>query len=163
MRHLIVPESPDYKLIYVDYMAQEIAIAASLSGDAAMREMYQANNAHMWFAIKAGTAPPGTTKATHKTIRNQYKRISLGVLYGLTAEGAAGQIGCSVAEATRYLDQHRRFSRVIGAGRATGSRPPTSGGMFRRAWTGAAGCRPIPSTGLGRTGPCKAPVRISCA
>jgi DNA polymerase I-like protein with 3'-5' exonuclease and polymerase domains len=61
----------------------------------------------MQFAIMAGAAPAGAIKRTHKAIRNRYKKISLGVLYGLTARGAAIQIGCTEAEADALIDQHR--------------------------------------------------------
>ena len=63
-------------------------LLGALSNDPVMKEMYVSNDAHMWFAIKAGAAPPEATKKTHREIRNLYKRISLGVLYGLSAYGA---------------------------------------------------------------------------
>ena len=55
MRWLIGPPK-NCVLIYVDYHCQEIAIAAHLSRDPVMRDMYADNDAHMWFAIKAGAA-----------------------------------------------------------------------------------------------------------
>ena len=77
-----------------------------------MREMYVSNDAHMWFAIKAGAAPPGATKKTHRNIRNLYKRISLGVLYGLTAYGAAYRLQISVEQAQAIIDQHKDLFAV---------------------------------------------------
>ena len=82
MRWLIVPPGSDTVLVYVDYSAEEIAIAAALSHDPVIRDMYVSTDAHIWFAITAGAAPPGATTNTHRALRTLYKRISLGVLYG---------------------------------------------------------------------------------
>jgi len=112
MRWLIVSPLPDTVLMHVDYKSQEIAIAGALSNDPAMKEMYASNDAHMWFAIMAGAAPPGATKTTHRVIRNLYKRISLGVLYGLTAYGAAYQLQIPMEQAQVIIDQHRDFFPV---------------------------------------------------
>ena len=68
--------------------------------------------AHMWFAIKAGAAPPGATKKTHREIRNLYKRISLGVLYGLSAYGASHQLQISLDSAQAIIDQHKDLFAV---------------------------------------------------
>jgi DNA polymerase I-like protein with 3'-5' exonuclease and polymerase domains len=95
--------------MHVNYHCQEIAIAAHLSSDPVMREMYVSNDAHMWFAIKAGAAPPGATKETHRTIRNLYKRISLNILYGLSAYGAAYRLQISIEQAQAIIDQHKDF------------------------------------------------------
>ena len=112
MRWLVVPPLPDTVIVHVDYNCQEIAIAAYSSNDPVMREMYASNNAHMWFAIKAGAAPPEATKKTHRVIRNLYKRISLGVLYGLTAYGAAYRLQISIEQAQAIIGQHKDFFPV---------------------------------------------------
>ena len=109
LRWLIVSPSPDTVLMHVDYHCQEIAIAAALSHDPVIREMYTSNDAYMWFAIMAGAAPSGATKETHPAIRNLYKRISLGVLYGLSAYGASHQLQISMDSAQAIIDQHREF------------------------------------------------------
>lgn len=111
-RWLIALPSTDSVLMHVDYHCQEIAITASLSNDLVMREMYVSNDAHMWFAIKAGAAPPGATKKTHREIRNLYKRISLGVLYGLSAYGASHQLQISLDSAQAIIDQHKDLFAV---------------------------------------------------
>ena len=115
MRWLVVTPGSDSVLVYVDYSSQKIAIAAALSNDPVMKEMYASNDAHMWFAIQAGAAPPGATKKTHRAIRNLYKRISLGVLYGLSAYGAAYRLQISVEQAQSIIDQHRDlFPSLLG-------------------------------------------------
>lgn len=105
-RSLIVPPSPDHVLVYVDYIAQEIGIAAALSGDPALRAVYTATDCHMEFARRAGAAPPGATKDTHGDVRKKYKTVNLGVLYGQTAFGVAARLGISLEDAQTLLDQH---------------------------------------------------------
>jgi DNA polymerase I-like protein with 3'-5' exonuclease and polymerase domains len=107
MRWLIIPESPDHVLVYLDFVAQEIGIAAALSGDRAMREMYATDDAHLTFAVMAGAAPAWATKKTHRQIRNMYKTVNLGVLYGQTEYGISDRLGVSLDEARQIIDQHR--------------------------------------------------------
>jgi DNA polymerase I len=107
MRWLVVPESRDHVVCDLDVHCEEIAIAAALSGDTAMREMYEATDVHIAFAIMAGAAPPGATKETHRAVRNRYKVVSLGTLYGQTEYGVADQLGCSLDEARGLLEQHK--------------------------------------------------------
>jgi DNA polymerase I-like protein with 3'-5' exonuclease and polymerase domains len=107
MRYLIVPESPDHVLVYVDYVAQEIGIAAALSGDQAMRAIYEADDCHMAFAIRAGAAADGATKRSHSEIRKRYKTVNLGTLYGQSAHGIAGRLGLSFQDAESLLADHR--------------------------------------------------------
>jgi len=109
MRYLIVPPSPDHVLVYVDYVAQEIGIAAGLSGDSQMREVYAANDCHMSFAVRAGGAPNGATKQTHPAARKKYKQVNLGVLYGQTEYGISQRLGIPRGEARTLLEDHRRL------------------------------------------------------
>lgn len=107
LRYLIVPESPDHVLVYVDYTAQEIGIAAALSNDLRMREIYEADDCHMAFAISAGAAPVGATKTSHPKIRKRYKTVNLGVQYGQTEFGISSKLGIPLAEAEALLNVHR--------------------------------------------------------
>lgn len=107
LRHLIVPESPEHVLVYVDYSAQEVGIAAALSVDPEMRSIYVADDCHMDFAIRAGAAPVGASKKSHPEVRKQYKTVNLGTLYGQTAHGIARRLGIRHQEAERLLDDHR--------------------------------------------------------
>jgi hypothetical protein len=108
MRWLIVPTSPEHALVVVDFDAEEILIAAHLSGDANILDGYRSTDPHMSFAIRAGAAPPGATKATHAAVRQQYKSVNLGVNYGQTAYGMSESTGLNYREADRLLRQHRR-------------------------------------------------------
>jgi len=107
LRLLIVPESLDDLLVYVDYVAQEIGIAAALSADPMMRRIYEADDCHMAFAIRAGAAPPGATKKSHPDVRKRYKTVNLGTLYGQTVFGIAHRLGISYREAEQLLEDHR--------------------------------------------------------
>jgi DNA polymerase-1 len=107
LRLLIVPETPDHVLVYVDFTAQEIGIAAALSEDPAMRAIYEASDCHMAFAVRAGAAPAGATQASHREIRKRYKTVNLGVLYGQTAFGIAARLGIAQLEAEALLEDHR--------------------------------------------------------
>jgi hypothetical protein len=113
LRYLIVPESPDHVLVYVDYVAQEVGIAAALSGDPAMRAIYQADDCHLALAIQAGAAPGGATKETHTAVRKRYKTVNLGVLYGQTARGISSRLGISQLEAEQLLAAHRALFPVF--------------------------------------------------
>ena len=113
MRGLMRPPE-GYGLAYVDFSAQEIAIAAAFSGDERMIEDYVSGDSHMGFAIAAGLAPLGATKKTHphlKTIRDRCKVVNLGVLYGMEPQGASARLGITLAEADELLRLHRRTYR----------------------------------------------------
>ena len=109
LRYLIVPESPNYALSYIDFKAEEVGIAASLSDDANMREMYRSRDAHLWFAIADGAVPPDATKKTHPEIRAKYKTVNLGVLYGQTAYGISHRLGVTIDEAGALFKAHRQL------------------------------------------------------
>jgi DNA polymerase I len=113
MRSLMRPPE-GYGIAYIDFAAQEIAIAAALSGDERMIADYESGDSHMGFAIAAGLAPPGATKKTHphlEPIRDKCKIVNLGVLYGMEARGAAARLGIVLAEADELLRLHRRSYR----------------------------------------------------
>ena len=110
MRHLMVSRDPEEILVDYDFVAQEVCIAADLSGD----EAHEANvsgtdDCHMEFAIRAGAAPAGATKATHREIRKQYKTVNLGVLFGQSAYGVAKRLGISQRQAQKIIADHKRL------------------------------------------------------
>lgn len=113
MRFLVVPESPEHVLVYVDYSAQEIGIVAALSRDPAMMEMYQADDPHMAFAELSGAVPAGSRKEDCPEIRRKYKTVKLGVLYGLTPSGTARKLGISEREAQELHKEHQKLFPVF--------------------------------------------------
>jgi len=107
LRRLIMPE-PGRALAYLDYSKQEYGIAAALSGDRAMQASYLSPDAYLDFAVQAGAAPLGATKASHGVVRDQFKACALGVLYGMGAETLAQRIGTDPIRAKALIDLHRR-------------------------------------------------------
>lgn len=106
LRSLIRAE-PGHVIAYIDWVSQEIAIAAALSGDTRLWEAYQSGDPYMAFARDAGLVPPGATKHTHKAERQRAKAIVLGVGYGMSAEAMAIQAGIHIDEARDLLLQHK--------------------------------------------------------
>ena len=58
MRGLITPQ-PGEVLIAADYIAEEIAIAAGLSGDSQLRAVYEAGDPYVALGEMAGMIQPG--------------------------------------------------------------------------------------------------------
>lgn len=112
MRGLIKPP-PGYAIAYIDWSQQEFGIAAALSGDVLMKEAYWSGDPYMAFAIQAGAAPEGATKASHKNVREQFKACVLAVQYGMEAESLAFRIGQPVIRARDLLRLHRETYRVF--------------------------------------------------
>jgi hypothetical protein len=110
LRNLILPD-PGWFVAYVDWSAQEYGIAAYLSGDPAMQDAYLSRDPYLWLAKRCGAAPEWATKKTHGAVRDRFKILSLGILYGLSAEGLARKLGVPPCEGRHLLGQHRRTFR----------------------------------------------------
>lgn len=110
LRSLIRPE-PGRALAYVDWSQQELAIAAALSGDERMKEAYQSGDFYLTFAKMAGAVPADATKQTHARERDQFKTVSLGVLYGLAADGLARKLGVQPCRGRELLGMHQATFR----------------------------------------------------
>ena len=107
LRGLIRPE-PGMAVAYLDYISQEIAVGAALSGDAAMLEAYSSGDFYLSFAKQAGAVPADATKATHGEARSLFKAAALAVMYGMGPESLAQKIGKPTAAAVELLTLHRR-------------------------------------------------------
>ena len=112
LRGLIQP-SPEHAVVYIDWSAQEIGIAAALSGDPAMLAGYASGDPYIAFAKQAGAVPEDATKKSHPDVRDQYKACALGVLYGLGALGLAERIGVLPIVARRLIQLHREIYHVF--------------------------------------------------
>jgi hypothetical protein len=110
LRSLIRP-GPGCAVAYVDWSQQELGIAAALSGDGAMQDAYTSGDFYLTFARLAGAVPPGATKQTHPRERDQFKAAALGVLYGLSADGLARQLGEPPCRGRELLALHRQTFR----------------------------------------------------
>src|SRR5262249_1786211 len=91
--------------------AQELGIAAALSGDAAMQEAYQSGDPYLWLARRVGVVPSDATKKTHPVEREQFKVVSLGVLYGLSADGLARKVNIPPCHGRALLRMHQETFR----------------------------------------------------
>jgi len=80
-----------------------------LSGDPSMRAIYEDDDCHLGFAIRAGAAPASATKKSHTEVRKRYKAVNLGVMYGQTAYGVAERLGVTFLEARVVLEEHQRM------------------------------------------------------
>jgi hypothetical protein len=106
MRSLIRP-GPGRAVAYCDWSAQEFAIAAALSGDTSMMDAYQSGDPYLWLARRVGAVPPDATKQTHGTEREQFKVVSLGVLYGLGVNRLARQLKVPPCHGRELLQFHQ--------------------------------------------------------
>lgn len=106
LRSLIQP-APGKALAYVDWVSQEIAIAAALSCDEVLWDAYASGDPYIAFATQAGLVPPEATKSTHKAERQRAKAIVLGVGYGMSADSMAVQAGLHIDEARDLLSRHK--------------------------------------------------------
>jgi DNA polymerase I-like protein with 3'-5' exonuclease and polymerase domains len=94
-------------LAYVDWSQQELAIAAALSGDRRMQEAYVSGDFYLTFAKMAGAVPPTATKRSHAAVREQFKVVALGVLYGLSADGLARRLNVPPCRGRELLRMHQ--------------------------------------------------------
>lgn len=105
-RGLIRPE-PGRAIAYIDWSQQEFAIAAALSGDAAMMAAYRSGDPYLAVGKDAGVIPPDGTKKTHKRERDIFKVLVLATQYGMGPFGLATKLGTSLGHARELLDRHR--------------------------------------------------------
>jgi len=110
LRSLIKPND-GCALAYIDWSAQEFAIAAVLSGDPEMIQNYLSGDPYLAFAKAAGAVPQRATKQSHPQARAAFKQCALAVLYGMHAEGFATYSGQSLEAAEAILEAHRRVYR----------------------------------------------------
>jgi hypothetical protein len=109
LRGLIKP-AEGRALAYIDYSAQEIGIAAALSGDPELLKAIESGDPYLMFAHRAGLVPDGATKATHKRERDICKIGLLGMNYGMGAKSLAAGTGLSLIQAQSL---HRQLKRTF--------------------------------------------------
>ncbi len=106
-RGVVRPE-PGTVLLDCDFAGQEFLINGVLSGDLNMIRAYEAGDPHMAFAIDAGLAPKGATKASHRAMRNAAKECNHGIGYGQTAYGLRRKLRKSQGFCEDLIERHRR-------------------------------------------------------
>ena len=106
-------------LIYVDWSAAEVAIAASLSRDPAMLRAYLSGDAYLSAAKAMGMVPPSATKESHGDTRGVLKIWLLSVQYGATPNSLVNALPHELRQklpspresAEDFIEKHRRTYR----------------------------------------------------
>jgi DNA polymerase I-like protein with 3'-5' exonuclease and polymerase domains len=101
MRGLIKPPS-GHGVAYLDYGAEEVAIAAALSHDARLADHYSSGDPYRRFAVAAGL----DSRGDYATIRALVKILFLAIGYGMGPASLAAKAGISLAEARELLAMH---------------------------------------------------------
>jgi len=92
-------------LVELDFVAEEFAIVAGLSGDPAMIADYQNGDVHWQFAVRAGLVAPDA--AVDNRIRDLCKVLVHGSNYGMTPYGIAAKTKKSLDWAREMHARHR--------------------------------------------------------
>jgi DNA polymerase-1 len=100
----LVKEQEGRALAHIDWSAQEVAIAAGLSGDERMAHDYL-NDPYLSFAKAAGLLPPGATE--EEDIRQICKSIVLGTGYGMGPRSMAFKAKIATIEARELYRAHK--------------------------------------------------------
>jgi hypothetical protein len=109
-RNTIVPP-PGSALAYVDWSAQEIGIAALLSGDPNLLQTYLAPDPYLHFGKLAGLLPADAEResATVELMRDKIKILFLGLGYGMRLPGLVWRLGGDCALAERMWRLHHQL------------------------------------------------------
>jgi len=97
-------------LAYLDWSSHEVAIAAALSGDAALLDAVSTGDPYMQFLRMAGMVPAGAARVGHEELRALAKVCFLATNYGQGTAGLARRTGMSYLEAD---DLRRRMARMF--------------------------------------------------
>lgn len=92
------------KLVSADYSQFELRLAAVMSGDTEMIDMFNRGaDIHMTTAAQVyGRAPEDVTKQ----MRSAAKTINFGVLYGMSPHGLAAATGMTFSAAKQFIDEY---------------------------------------------------------
>jgi hypothetical protein len=106
MRGLIRPPE-GYGLAYIDWRAQEVALAAALFGDERMMAAYLTGDVYLGFAKDAGLAPLDAAAETHSEIRELCKTLVFLLNYGGGDNLLAQRLGVSRSRAVELKTLHQ--------------------------------------------------------
>ena len=103
MRNIIKPNM-HWALVSGDWKSQEVYIAAHLSKDQTLMDMLEEEDIYIQIAIKAGALPKGSIRNEEtESIRNKYKTVLLGLLYGRGAKSLREELGITHDEAVKII------------------------------------------------------------
>ena len=107
LRPLVIPEE-GYGIAEVDWSQVEVGVAAAIYGDDELVQMFNSGDVYSSMAQhffrdelpEKDLAVSGKEfKKTYKTLRNQMKSCTLGIIYGITPVGLAQTLGTSKSKA----------------------------------------------------------------
>jgi DNA polymerase-1 len=114
IRNFIQPE-PGCALLYFDFSAEEIGVAAAMSGDAVMQADYLDGDYYTNFGVALGLLPPGSTKAMAEEngVRDRLKIVCLATLYGMGPQLLSARIDKPKAIASAWIKYHHYRYKVF--------------------------------------------------
>lgn len=104
---------PGFSLLVLDYSQIELRLAALLSGDENLCEIFRSGrDVHREVAARVFSVAPG---AVDPEMRRRAKVINFGILYGMGVNALKAQLGSTTAEAHQYLDDYFRTFKTLAA------------------------------------------------
>lgn len=94
-------------ILSVDFVSQEIWIAAALSNDLNMIDDYETGDPYLAFGKNVGYLPASADKKSHEKERNICKGVLLGLQFGMGANKLAAQLNTQVIEAQELINMHK--------------------------------------------------------
>ena len=112
IRSLIRPK-PNHCIIAIDWCQQEIGIAATLSNDNKLIDIYNSSGGDVYLALAkmAGFAPKSATKKTHPQIRQMFKTMQIGLGYGKTVWSLTTDIK-QLSDSMRLADANNKAKKL---------------------------------------------------
>ena len=102
---LLVPTAPDRVLMSADYSQVELRMLAHLSGDAAMREAFDAGlDVHAFVAGQVYGVP---LEEVDDERRQVAKTVNFGIVYGQTAFGLARTLRIPQGDAAAFIEAYK--------------------------------------------------------
>lgn len=110
IRNAFIPRE-GYTLVGLDYSQIELRIAAILSGDEKLCEIFRSGrDVHTEVASAVMGVEPANVD---REMRRRAKIINFGILYGMGVNALKTQLGTSIGEAQQYLEDYfQTFSRL---------------------------------------------------
>jgi DNA polymerase-1 len=103
IRHAFIPEK-NFKLLSLDYSQIELRLAAILSGDKKLIEIFKnGEDVHAGVASRIFKIPP---EKVDKGMRIKAKTINFGILYGMGVNALKANLGTDRKEAQEFYNQY---------------------------------------------------------
>ncbi len=104
LRRVFIPKCEGRVLVDADYSQIELRLLAALSGDESMCDAFLSGaDIHRRTAAAVFRLPEPLVP---DELRARAKAVNFGIIYGISAYSLSGDIGVSVAEAKRYMEDY---------------------------------------------------------